>query len=91
MIRLRLKGFAPHGKMVSPVFDLADPEGAGIAQRVDIRSVRLTHEKEAPRERASISRCDRDPRRLFRPENGLPGRPKRLSRVPVVLFNGALC
>ena len=45
MVRLRLKGFAPHGEMVSPVFDLADPEGAGIAPRVDstIHSNHLTH------------------------------------------------
>jgi len=49
LVRLRLKGFAPHGELVSPVFDLADPESAGIAPRVDIRSVRLTHEKESPR------------------------------------------
>ncbi len=48
MVRLRLKGFAPQGEMVSPVFDLADPESAGIAPRVDIRRVRLSHEKEVP-------------------------------------------
>ena len=49
LVRLRLKGFAPRGELVSPVFDLADPERAGIAPRVDIRRVRLTHEKQAPR------------------------------------------
>ena len=49
LVRLRLKGFALRGEMVSPVFDLADPEGAGIAPRVDIGGLRLTHEKEAPR------------------------------------------
>ena len=49
MVRLRLKGFAPRGEMVSPVFNLADPEGAGIAPSADIRRVRLTPEKEAPR------------------------------------------
>jgi hypothetical protein len=48
LVRLRLKGFALRGEMVSPVFDLADPERAGIAPRVDIRGVRLIHEKEAP-------------------------------------------
>ena len=31
MVRLRLKGFALRGEIVSPVFDLADPEGTGIA------------------------------------------------------------
>ncbi len=49
LVRLRLNGFAPHGELVSPVFDLADPESAGIAPRVDIRGVRLTHEKASPR------------------------------------------
>ena len=49
MVRLRLKGFAPRGELVSPVFDLADPEGAGIAPRVDLRRVGLTCEKAAPR------------------------------------------
>ena len=50
MVRLRLKGFAPRGEMVSPVFDLAAPERAGIAPLVDLRRVGLTCEKEAPRE-----------------------------------------
>ena len=49
MVRLRLKGFALRGEIVSPVFDLADPEGAGIAPGVDLRRVGLTCEKEAPR------------------------------------------
>jgi len=49
MVRLRLKGFAPAGTLVSPAFDLADPEGNGMAPRVDIRRLRLTCEKQAPR------------------------------------------
>ena len=49
LVRLRLKGYPPRGELVSPVFDLADPEGNGIAPRVDIRCLRLTHDKEAPR------------------------------------------
>ncbi len=49
LVRLRLKGFAPRGELVSPVFDLADPEGNGIAPRVAVRRLRLSHEKAAPR------------------------------------------
>jgi len=49
IVRLRLKGFALRGELLSPVFDLADPESGGIAPRVNIHRVRLAHEKEAPR------------------------------------------
>ena len=49
LVRLRLEGFAPRGELVSPVFDLADPEGNGIAPRVAVRRLRLSHEKAAPR------------------------------------------
>jgi hypothetical protein len=49
MVRLRLKGFAPRGELVSPVFDLADADGTGIAPRVDLSRVGLTCEKTAPR------------------------------------------
>ena len=51
LVRLRLEGFAPRGELVSPVFDLADPEGNGIAPRVAVRRLRLSHEKAAPRGR----------------------------------------
>ena len=49
LVRLRLKGFPPCGELVSPVFDLADPEDTGIAPRVDIRRLRLNCEKTIPR------------------------------------------
>ena len=49
LVRLRLKGYPPRGELVSPVFDLAAAHGGGIAPRLDIRRLRLTHEKEAPR------------------------------------------
>ena len=49
LVRLRLKGFAPRGRLVSPVFDLADPEGNGIAPRAVFRRLSLTHQKAAPR------------------------------------------
>lgn len=49
VVRLRLKGFAPRGELVSPVFNLADLEGTGMAPRVDISRVRLAPEKQSPR------------------------------------------
>ena len=49
LVRLRLKGFPPRGQLVSPVFDLADPEGDGIAPRVALRRLRVTCQKAAPR------------------------------------------
>ena len=49
MVRLRLKGFAPCGELVSPVCDLAHPEGDGIAPRVDLRHLRLKAEFKQPR------------------------------------------
>ena len=49
LARLRLKGFAPRGELLSPIVDLADPEGAGIAPRVTINQVKLSREQETPR------------------------------------------
>ena len=49
VVRLRLKGYAPEGELVSPVYDLAHSEGDGIAPRVDLRRLRLAAERKQPR------------------------------------------
>ncbi len=49
LVRLRLKGYAPSGELLSPVYDLAHPEGDGIAPQVDIRRLRLASEHRKPR------------------------------------------
>ena len=49
LVRLRLKGFAPAGELVSPACDLADPDGDGIAPRVDLRRLRLSSAANVPR------------------------------------------
>jgi hypothetical protein len=49
LVRLRLKGFAPEGQLLSPACDLAHPEGAGIAPQVEIRRLRLSSAASVPR------------------------------------------
>ena len=50
MVRLRLQGHPASGQLTSPVIDLADPEGTGIiAPQLDVRSLKLTHQQNAPR------------------------------------------
>ena len=49
LVRLRLKGFAPRGELVSPVCDLAHLDGDGIAPQVDLRRLRLSAKAKKPR------------------------------------------
>ena len=49
MVRLRLTGYAPCGRLTSPVVDLADPENEGkIAPRMEIKQVVLSADVEVP-------------------------------------------
>ena len=49
LVRLRLRGYPPKGRVTSPVMDLADPEGEGvIAPRMRIGKVALSADAETP-------------------------------------------
>ena len=49
MVRLRLRGYAPCGRLTSPVMDLADPKGEGkIAPKMEINWVMVSADKEVP-------------------------------------------
>ncbi len=47
LVRLRLKGFAPEGQLVSPVIDLLEATNS-IAPRLELRHLRLRYEHDSP-------------------------------------------
>jgi len=86
MVRLRLRGHPPAGRLTSPVYDLSDPSGEGrIAPRLRVESLSLTCRKRTPAGTRIVfeMRCGSTP--SFDPRCWTPWR-RRTSMKPAARF-----